>query len=112
VSLSIEIDRENYFAVDPDFAGAEAFIAFRLSNGQVDEHPRSSTVPVGDALVSIEDFPPARARSASVSSKRSANVAHVDPTPDSALHRTWSRALLPPKCGTISCGSKPVSLER
>ena len=33
VSLSIEIDRENYFAVDPNFAGAEAFIAFRLSNG-------------------------------------------------------------------------------
>jgi hypothetical protein len=32
---------------------------------------------------------------------------------NSALHRTWSRALLSPKCGTISRrGSKPVSLER
>ena len=56
VSLSIEIDRENYFAVEPDFAGVDAFISFRLSNGQIDEHPRSSTVTVDAALASIEDF--------------------------------------------------------
>jgi hypothetical protein len=32
--------------------------------------------------------------------------------PNSALHRTWSRNLLHPKCATISRrGSKPVSLD-
>jgi hypothetical protein len=32
--------------------------------------------------------------------------------PNSALHRTWSRNVLRPKCATISRrGSKPVSLD-
>jgi hypothetical protein len=31
-------------------------VRFRLSNGQIDEHPRSSTVSVANALASIEDF--------------------------------------------------------
>ena len=63
VTLSIEIDRENYFAVDPDFAGADFLIPFRLSNGQVDEVPRSWTVPLADALASVEDFVSTGARS-------------------------------------------------